>query len=85
MLFVVHVDYVIIPEIYHITIDDSFRSPRTPRRRRQGQSRPDDAIRNRRELRHFTWGLSWPWTTVFAVHVDYGMISPYSFTKEYYS
>ena len=54
MLFVVHVDYVIIPEIHHMTIDDSFRSPRTLRRRRQRQSRPDDAIRSRREFRHFT-------------------------------
>ena len=47
MLFVVHVDYIIIPELHHMTIDDSFRSPRTPRRRRQGQSWPDDAGRER--------------------------------------
>ena len=54
MLCVVHVDHVIIPEVYHMTIDYSFRSPRTPRRHRQGQLRPDDVIRSRRELRHFT-------------------------------
>ena len=57
---VVHVDYVIISEVHHMTIDDSFRSPRTPRRRRQGQSRPDDAIRSLRRLSHCLWGLSWP-------------------------
>ena len=54
MLFVVHVDYDIIPEVYYMTIYHSFHSPRTPRRRRQGQSRPVDAIRSRRELRHVT-------------------------------
>ena len=43
-----------------MTIDNSFRSPRTPRRRRQGQSRPDDAIRSLRRLSHCLRLLSWP-------------------------
>ena len=43
-----------------MTIDDSFRSPRSPRRRRQGQSRPADAIRSLRRLSHCLRRLSWP-------------------------
>ena len=69
MLFIVHVDYVIIPEVHHMTIDDNFRSPRKPRRRRQGQSWPDDVddgFRIPRGLRHVLPVI-------------------YSFTKRYYS
>ena len=44
ILFIVHVDYVIVFEDFRDK-NDVLRSPRSPRRRRQGQSRPNDVNR----------------------------------------
>ena len=51
ILFIVHVDYVIVFEDFRDK-DDVFRSLRLPRRHHQGQSRSDDVNRSLRALSH---------------------------------
>ena len=49
ILFIVHVDYIIVFEDFRDQ-DDVFRGLRSRRRRRQGQSRSDDVNRSLRAL-----------------------------------
>ena len=57
ILFVVHVDQVIVFEDFRDQ-DDLFRTLRVLPRRRQGQARPDDVIRSLRALIHDLRGIS---------------------------
>ena len=59
-VIVLHVNYVVFPEVYHDQTMVFVVMTRGPWRRRQGQSRPDDFIHSLRGLRHFPWSLLWP-------------------------
>ena len=57
ILFIVHVNYVIVSKDFRDQ-DDVFRSLRSPRCRRQGQSRPDNVNRSLRALSRDLRGIS---------------------------